>query len=195
MEYIYIKQVEYGEINVLKHGILGLLNYGDMTGYEIMKVFRDSLSYFWTANTSQIYRELQTLKRDGFVTDVLVKQNGKPDKKVFAITESGREELKRWLREYDYGNNNSPLCLKVFFAGELSRQENIERFQKIKDEALKAIERYYATFEIMNAYKAQIAHPEVSVYWNMTKEYGIHHMKMLVEWCNSCIKELEDVEG
>ncbi len=48
-----------GGIIILKHGILGLLNYHPMTGYEIMLVFRDSLRFFWSAQTSQIYRELQ----------------------------------------------------------------------------------------------------------------------------------------
>ena len=48
---------------MLKHGILGLLNYDDKTGYEIMTVFRDSLNHFWTAQTSQIYRELQTMEK------------------------------------------------------------------------------------------------------------------------------------
>ena len=43
---------------MLKHGILGLLNYHSLTGYEIMEVFRDSLNFFWSAQTSQIYREL-----------------------------------------------------------------------------------------------------------------------------------------
>lgn len=52
---------------MLKHGILGLLNYGDMTGYEIMTVFRDSLSHFWTAQKSQIYRELQALEKNGWI--------------------------------------------------------------------------------------------------------------------------------
>ena len=47
---------------MLKHGILGLLSYGDMTGYQIMTVFRDSLSHFWVAQTSQIYREMQGLE-------------------------------------------------------------------------------------------------------------------------------------
>ena len=48
---------------MLKHGILGLLNYKEMTGYEIMEIFRDSLNYFWDAKTSQIYRELQGLEQ------------------------------------------------------------------------------------------------------------------------------------
>lgn len=52
---------------MLKHGILGLLNYHDMTGYEIMQTFRDSLRFFWSAQTSQIYRELQKLDEKGWV--------------------------------------------------------------------------------------------------------------------------------
>ncbi len=35
-----------GAALMLKHGILGLLNYHPMTGYEIMLVFRDSLLFF-----------------------------------------------------------------------------------------------------------------------------------------------------
>ena len=49
---------------MLKHGILGLLNYGDMSGYEIREVFQDSLNYFWTAQTSQIYREIGVLEQN-----------------------------------------------------------------------------------------------------------------------------------
>ena len=64
---------------MLKHGILGLLNYGDKTGYEIMTVFRDSLNHFWTAQTSQIYRELQTMEQAGWISQRHVAQAGKPD--------------------------------------------------------------------------------------------------------------------
>ena len=35
----------------LKQGLLGLLNYGEMTGYELAKAFNDSLSFFWQAQT------------------------------------------------------------------------------------------------------------------------------------------------
>ena len=60
------------EKSMLKHGILGLLSYGDMTGYQIMTVFRDSLSHFWVAQTSQIYRELQGLEKNGWIAAVHV---------------------------------------------------------------------------------------------------------------------------
>lgn len=56
---------------MLKHGILGLINYHEMTGYEIMQAFRDSLNYFWKAQTSQIYRELQNLEQKNWVAKLL----------------------------------------------------------------------------------------------------------------------------
>ena len=70
---------------MLKHGILGLLNYGDMTGYEIRTVFKDSLNHFWQAQTSQIYRELQALEKNGWITSSHVEQKGKPDKNIHSI--------------------------------------------------------------------------------------------------------------
>ena len=44
---------------------------------------------------ARFYRELQSLEKDGWVTSTLVAQKGKPDKKVFSITETGKEELKQ----------------------------------------------------------------------------------------------------
>jgi len=71
------------------------------------------------------------------VTDIVVKQPESPTKSVFH-NRKRTEELKRWLREYDYGNRNSPLCMKVFFSGELPKEENIERLREIKNEAQQA---------------------------------------------------------
>ena len=106
--------MEYRGGVMLQHGILGLLNYGSMTGYDIVRIFKDSLSYFWQAQTSQIYRKLQTIKKNGWATDETVLQNGKPDKKVFTITESGKQELKRWLTEDSVELElRSPLMMKT----------------------------------------------------------------------------------
>lgn len=82
---------------MLKHGILGLLNYGDMTGYEIREIFNKSLNFFWQAQSSQIYRELRTLEKNGWITITTVEQSEKPNKNVCSITEDGRAELLSWL--------------------------------------------------------------------------------------------------
>ncbi|MBR1700657.1 MAG: PadR family transcriptional regulator [Lachnospiraceae bacterium] len=178
---------------MLKHGILGLLNYGNMTGYEIMGVFRDSLSHFWAAQTSQIYRELQNLEKQGFVSEEHVPQKGKPDKNIFAITESGREELLRWLRE-DGGiaGVRSPLLMKTFFRGECSKEENIRFFQEIAAGADVFPRGKGAADQAKLQYENVIADPRKALFWKFTIEYGVMYEKMLREWCAHCIKELEE---
>ncbi|MGI6258067.1 MAG: PadR family transcriptional regulator [Anaerovoracaceae bacterium] len=87
----------------LKHGLLGLLTYGSATGYELNKRFQDSLSFFWKGSTSQIYRELNAMEGMGWLTSEYVIQKGKPNKRVYTITEEGRTELRGWISAEDAG--------------------------------------------------------------------------------------------
>jgi len=51
----------------LEHAILGFLDYGPMSGYDLKKTFDDSVNHFWTAQQSQIYRALKKMVGDGWV--------------------------------------------------------------------------------------------------------------------------------
>ena len=51
----------------LQHGILGFLNYGPCSGYELAKAFHSSVQFFWPAQTSQIYLTLGKLEHAGLV--------------------------------------------------------------------------------------------------------------------------------
>jgi PadR family transcriptional regulator, regulatory protein AphA len=83
----------------LREVILTVLARGEMTGYEITKDFEAVYVHFWRASHQQVYRELARLKKDGRVTVKEVAQERRPDKKVYAITKRGLEELKRWIVE------------------------------------------------------------------------------------------------
>ena len=82
----------------LPHLILGALAGRAMTGYDLNKRFQSSIAHFWSTDQSQIYRALQKLKGRGFVEDEQVLQEGSPNKKLYHLTESGKDELGRWLR-------------------------------------------------------------------------------------------------
>lgn len=83
----------------LREVILTVLARGEMTGYEITKDFEAVYVHFWRASHQQVYRELAQLNKDGQVTVKVVAQESRPDKKVYAITKRGLEELKRWIVE------------------------------------------------------------------------------------------------
>jgi len=177
---------------MLKHGILGLLNYHPMTGYEIMLVFRDSLRFFWSAQTSQIYRELQTLETKGWVGKTPVVQQGRPDKNIYDITPEGREELLRWLSDGEPSlNSRSGILMKVFFLGERSREENIRYFEGLKEYCGIFLEGLDSAQEHIAQYRDLIDDPGRADYWEMTVDFGRRNMKMYREWAQSCIDRLK----
>ncbi|MBR0206506.1 MAG: PadR family transcriptional regulator [Clostridia bacterium] len=176
---------------MLKHGILGLLNYGDMTGYEIMTAFRHSLSHFWTAQTSQIYRELQALEKAGWVTSKLVAQKSRPDKKVLSITESGRSELKRWLQAEQPTNVRMPFLMKTFFRGECSAEENIAFFRALAEDPAAFPNGSEGAYAAAEHYGALVGDADKTMFWRFTIEFGRMYEEMVKRWSKQCIRELE----
>ncbi|MCW8332835.1 PadR family transcriptional regulator [Vibrio paucivorans] len=81
----------------LPHVILTVLSTRDATGYDITKEFSASIGYFWKASHQQVYRELNKMAQNELVTCVLEPQEGKPDRKVYSITDSGRSALGEWF--------------------------------------------------------------------------------------------------
>lgn len=83
----------------LPHVILTVLSTRDATGYDITKEFSATIGYFWKASHQQVYRELNKMAEQGLVTCVLEPQDGKPDRKVYSITEIGRSTLGEWFEQ------------------------------------------------------------------------------------------------
>ncbi len=179
---------------MLKHGILGLINNGDKTGYEIMRVFRDSLDHFWTAQTSQIYRELKTMVKAGWINETHVPQSGKPDKNVYSITPAGTDELLKWLREDNIpAGIRNPFLMKIFFMGELPVEENIAFLKAFSEASVFPDEGRQASVNA-DMYRQAVDHPEKAVYWKLTIEFGRMYEKMQREWCSYCLRELEGLQ-
>lgn len=180
---------------MLKHGILGLLNYTAMTGYELKEVFEDSLNYFWTAQTSQIYRELHVLEKNGWAKSTLVEQSGKPDKKIFHITETGKEELLRWLAQDDVGfTMRTPLLMKVFFLGEKSVEENLDFFRGFRQMIATYMEGLQMATGNAEFYSNIINAGQKAIYWDMTLDFGKRSMQTYLDWADECIKKLETIK-
>lgn len=75
---------------------LGILSTGDASGYEIKKDIEEGLfSNFIDASYGSIYPALTQLAAEGLVTVRAETQTGKPDKKVYTVTEAGQHGLAR----------------------------------------------------------------------------------------------------
>jgi DNA-binding PadR family transcriptional regulator len=72
----------------------------ELSGYDIKKWADWSLKlFYWSPSFSQIYGELKRLERHGLVTSRTVMQDEVRGKRVYAITDAGREAARRWARD------------------------------------------------------------------------------------------------
>ena len=111
----------------LHHALLSLLAAGESYGYELKGAFEHAVGPQWGAlNIGHLYQVLDRLKRDGHVKVIRAEpQPRRPDRLIYAITDAGRDELRRWL------NTPSPpaagyrddLYLKLVAAARAGRDE------------------------------------------------------------------------
>lgn len=77
---------------------LGVLSFKEASGYELKKEIEDGMySHFIDASYGSIYPALTQMNAEGLLTVRSEEQAGRPDKKVYAITESGRALLAKSL--------------------------------------------------------------------------------------------------
>jgi DNA-binding PadR family transcriptional regulator len=87
-------------ISMLGYAILSLLARASLSGYDVAREMKRPHAFFYgQAQTSQIYPELARLQEAGLITSTVVEQQGKPDRRVYAITETGMQQLRKWLVE------------------------------------------------------------------------------------------------
>jgi PadR family transcriptional regulator, regulatory protein AphA len=176
----------------LDFAVLGFLNYHPYTGYDLKKIFNNSIRHFWPADQSQIYRTLAHLTEQGYVEMEKIPQSDRPDRKVYHITGAGRAELLKWLSEAPpMGEPRSASLVQVFFAGQLSDAEILAKFEEFAA-ILRAILARYAQIpaQIM-PYQREITSPREHYFWMLTLDNGARSMRASLEWAESVIEQIK----
>ena len=105
---------------------LGMLTDGDASGYDMKKCFESSFGHFFPAGYGSIYPALSTLARNGHVEFELVPQDGKPDRKVYSITDKGRKALLEGLDNPNPSHKIRSEFLATLWFAHLMSDEQIE---------------------------------------------------------------------
>ena len=179
----------------LKHTLLGFLNYGPMTGYDLKKHIDNSTQFFWHARLSQIYPALKGMEKDGFVESTVMPQEGKPDKKYYLITDKGSAYLLAWLEEFpsEITPDKRPELLRIFFAGALEK-ENILTHLRHQTALHRAQLRKYQTktTEYIKDVIADTGLEREGVLWELTRQFGEEYERMYIVWLEQTIQTVED---
>ena len=82
----------------LKYAMLGFIDMMPLSGYDLKKMFDSSINNYWTATHAQIYRTLVQMEKDNLIEIELVIQSNAPNKKIYHITDRGRDDLEKWVK-------------------------------------------------------------------------------------------------
>jgi DNA-binding PadR family transcriptional regulator len=171
----------------LAHAILGFLQQEQMTGYDLkISCFDQYIAHLWPADQAQIYRTLDKLVEQGWITCTVEIQHDRPNRKVYSVTEAGKAELIRWLQCHQpLPTVREPLLVQLFFAAQLPNEAIIQlleqqlaaRRQKLAE--CKAIE--------LPALRDQSASRE-QIVQRLVLELVIRREQTYIEWLKTAIE-------
>lgn len=96
--------------------ILGWLETGPGSGYDLVRQMDRGLAWFWTASHSQIYPLLRRMEEDGLITSTPVTVGERQEKRVYEITDAGRDVVRAWAEQpVRYPPNRDVERLKLIF--------------------------------------------------------------------------------
>jgi len=170
----------------LEFAVLGFLNYQPFSGYDLKKTFDNSVSHFWPADQSQIYRTLARLAAGGKAEIEVIDQPDRPDRKLNHITAAGRAELMRWLvSQLPYEEARSPQLVQVFFAASLPDEAALKIFEDGAAYLRGMLSAYDGIPAVVEEYTRQIGSPRDAFFWGLTLESGLVAARANLEWLES----------
>ncbi len=174
----------------LEYAVLGFLEVGPKTGYDLKQRFDRSVSGFWPADQSRIYRTLDKLKERGFVTQEVVIQTGRPNRKPYRITEKGRGAFYGWMEECQSGPPaRNGFLVQLFFAGLLSDEEAIGLLEAKKKRVLAVLASYPDRYRLAPKYEHDEPERVDFFHW-LTLDSAVQMRYAYLEWIDGAIERI-----
>jgi DNA-binding PadR family transcriptional regulator len=162
--------------------VLGLLMYRPLTMYDIKKAMEKSTDHFYSASFGSLHPALKKLTDKGLVTFQQTLEGGR-GKKIYTITDLGKEAFLEWLRQ-DIPTEavREPSLLKVFFMGHLGEGERQPILEHYLGEIAKHLAQLGGLLEAAKGLEVP-AHLEAhKTHQIATLEFGIAYYQFVTDW-------------
>jgi PadR family transcriptional regulator AphA len=174
----------------LPHVILTVLSTRDATGYDITKEFSYSIGYFWKASHQQVYRELNKMAENNLVTCELQPQEGKPDRKVYSITDGGRSALGEWFEQPTAPTTiRDEFCAKLMACAIEPSDSFIDQVAQLIKEAEQLIQSYKEIEATQYANLSELS--KQARLERLTLRRNLAMRQAWVVWANEVLEELK----
>ncbi len=174
--------------NKSKYAVMGVLSLYPGSGYDIKKFMEQSTGNFWSESYGQIYPILKQLVEEGLAASHAEKQEGKPEKYIYTLTEQGKEELRDWLSEpVPSAVERNELLLKLFFGASISLEKNKEHVYAFRKLQSHLLEKYEG---IEHNLLTKVQDDPTLSYSLIAVRYGIHRCRAFLTWCDETLETL-----
>jgi len=174
-------------LSTTEFSVLGLLSYGEHSGYDMKKAVEAGVGYVWTAAKSHIYAVLPRLVEGGYASVRRVAQDRRPDKQVYRITEKGEQAFRQWLEEPvdERAGARSPFLLKLFFGGKMSKEALVAHVERKREAAVRELAEYREIEE-------RIRDEKSSYFGYVTLRWGLAQAEAWIAWADEILAELAE---
>ncbi|MGD2099638.1 MAG: PadR family transcriptional regulator [Desulfobacterales bacterium] len=167
--------------------LLGSLFDKSLSGYDLKKLFSRSFAFFSGLSYGSIYPALKKLEQKGLVTMKLEIQESAPNRKVYTITETGKQAFFNTLKSpFGFERYKDALLLRMFFFAHLSKKERLDAAYNYLDQ-IKSV-----------AGELQSAQPDVEAkadrFQFLCFQFGLRFFKDLMRNVEKVIGELQEDE-
>jgi DNA-binding PadR family transcriptional regulator len=171
--------------------ILGLLRQRSLYGYEIKQIIEDHMSDWTSIAFGSIYFALDKLAEEGCIEKICIEQKGKrPSRSVYQITDSGRGEFLRLLREgwQQIEQEYFSLDICLFFLESLPLEE-VKKYLNIRQKALKDALQHIQSHRVEQLSNLQVPRLAGAIF-----DHTLFHTQAELNWLTDLQKKFESGE-
>lgn len=177
------------------YAMLGCLTIEPMSGYDIRQFLERTVSHIWSESYGQIYPALRKLEEEGLIEGREASGERGQKRRVYRITDDGREQLKAWLRKpaqpvqprYEHS-------LKLFFGHNVGPGVSLEHLDRLRKQTETDLDRYRAWEQELRDWAER--EPESrATYSLLVLRGGVLYSEAVLEWCDESARRLRALQG
>ncbi|WP_445489127.1 PadR family transcriptional regulator [Niallia sp. 03133] len=172
-----------------RYAMLTLLAREPLSGYDIKQQMNNRMGPFWKIGSNQVYPELAKMDKEGLVKIQGVEQHDyRPARKVYEITEVGKEKLIEWtMAPSEPQQMKDEFLLKAYNSWLIEPEDMKKRLverKKMHEEKLSVYLDKAAELKGMQ----DPANPKDPITSSIAVvEFGIQYERLYIEWCEKFI--------
>lgn len=176
----------------IRYALLSLLAREPLSGYDIKQQMNNRLGPFWKVGSNQVYPELAKMEGEGLVRLQGVETHAyRPARKLYEITEAGKEALIAWTMEpAALETMKDEFLLKAYNSWLVEPDQMLVRVKDIRKQHEERLAAYLEKIKELNELlePSNLRDPLASSV--SIVEFGAEYERLYIAWCDKLIQKL-----